>query len=96
MTPYQPTERYAAGDYPWQNPGPDGLPRWTQGDRSIDNTDVVVWYVVGAHHVPRVEEWPVMPVTKVGFHLVPDGFFDGNPALDLPRPDPECHERGEH
>ena len=95
VTPYEPTERYAAGDYPWQNPGPDGLPRWTQADRSIDNTDVVVWYVVGAHHVPRVEEWPVMPVARAGFHLLPDGFFDGNPALDLPRPDPACHEPGE-
>jgi len=96
VTPYQPTERYAAGDYPWQNPGPDGLPRWTRADRSIDNTDVVVWYVVGAHHVPRVEEWPVMPVAKVGFHLLPDGFFDGNPALDLPRPGHAGHEHGEH
>jgi primary-amine oxidase len=91
VTPYEPTERYAAGDYPWQNPGPDGLPRWTQADRSIENTDVVVWYVVGAHHVPRVEEWPVMPVAKAGFLLVPDGFFEGNPALDLPRPSDKGH-----
>lgn len=90
VTPYSPSERYGAGNYVWQNPGPDGLPRWTQADRSVENTDVVVWYVVGAHHVPRVEEWPVMPVNRVGFHLMPDGFFDGNPALDLPRPD-VCH-----
>jgi primary-amine oxidase len=27
-----------------------------------------------------------MPVSSVGFHLKPVGFFDGNPALDLPRP----------
>jgi primary-amine oxidase len=26
----------------------------------------------------------VMPVTTVGFQLRADGFFDGNPALDLP------------
>ena len=94
VTPYEPRERYAAGDYPWQNPGPDGLPRWTQADRSIENTDVVVWYVVGAHHVPRVEEWPVMTVAKAGFQLVPDGFFDGNPALDLPRPSDNGHGHG--
>ncbi len=25
-----------------------------------------------------------MPVSRVGFHLKPVGFFDGNPALDLP------------
>ncbi|MBO1269473.1 primary-amine oxidase [Arthrobacter sp. PO-11] len=86
VTPYDQHERYAAGDYPWQNRGPDGLPRWTEADRNIDNTDIVAWYVVGVHHVPRVEEWPVMPVAKAGFHLLPDGFFDGNPSLDLPRP----------
>lgn len=79
---------------PWQNPGPDGLPRWTLADRSIENTDVVVWYVVGAHHVPRVEEWPVMTVTKAGFQLVPDGFFEGNPAIDLPRPQHNGHGHG--
>lgn len=94
VTPNRPSERYAAGEYPWQNPGPDGLPRWTQADRDVGETDVVVWYVVGAHHVPRVEEWPVMPVAKVGFHLIPDGFFDGNPALDLPRPGHSGHSDG--
>jgi primary-amine oxidase len=31
-----------------------------------------------------------MPVTQAGFKLKPVGFFDGNPALDLP---PE-HESG--
>ena len=25
-----------------------------------------------------------MPVEVVGFHLKPFGFFDGNPAVDLP------------
>ncbi|WP_129788213.1 primary-amine oxidase [Promicromonospora panici] len=94
VTPYRPDERYAAGDYPWQNPGPDGLPRWTQADRGIGETDLVVWYVVGSHHVPRVEEWPVMPVAKVGFHLMPDGFFDGNAAVDLPRPGHNTHGNG--
>jgi primary-amine oxidase len=35
----------------------------------------------------------VMPVTSVGFMLQPVGFFDGNPALDLARPDRgnACH-----
>jgi len=26
-----------------------------------------------------------MPVTHIGFKLKPSGFFDGNPALDMPR-----------
>jgi primary-amine oxidase len=90
VTPARKDEMYAAGMYTWQNPGPDGLPKWTQADRPIENEDLAVWYVFGSHHVPRVEEWPVMPVDRIGFQLRPDGFFDGNPALDLPRPAGTC------
>ena len=32
----------------------------------------------------RPEDFPVMPVEVVGFMLKPFGFFDGNPAVDLP------------
>ncbi len=86
VTPYRAEERYPAGDYPNQHPGGDGLPRWTAADRSVENTDVVLWYVFGHMHVPRPEDWPVMPVAAIGFHLKPDGFFARNPALDLPPP----------
>jgi primary-amine oxidase len=86
VTPYRAAERYPAGDYPNQNPGGDGLPRWTKDDRPIENTDVVLWYVFAHMHVPRPEDWPVMPVCSIGFHLKPDGFFARNPALDLPPP----------
>lgn len=91
VTPVRKDEMYPAGKYPWQNPGPDGLPRWTQEDRPIADGDIAVWYVFGSHHVPRIEEWPVMPVDRIGFALKPDGFFDGNPALNLPRPTAACH-----
>ena len=86
VTPYDSAERYAAGDYPNQNPGIDGLPRWTSANRSVENTDVVLWYVFSHNHVPRPEDWPVMPAACIGFHLKPDGFFVGNPALDIPAP----------
>jgi primary-amine oxidase len=86
VTPYNPKERYPTGDYPNQNPGGDGLPKWTKADRDIAATDLVVWYTFGQTHIPRVEDWPVMPVSSVGFLLRPDGFFDANPALDLPVP----------
>ena len=72
------------GDYPNQHPGGDGLPAWTAADRPLENTDLVLWHTFTAHHVVRPEDWPVMPVTTVGFKLRADGFFDGNPALDLP------------
>ncbi|HEX4205499.1 MAG TPA: primary-amine oxidase [Ktedonobacteraceae bacterium] len=84
VTPYQPEERYPAGDYPNQHVGGDGLPRWTKANRSIENTDLVVWYVMNAHHVTRPEDWPVMPVNYIGFMLKPVGFFVRNPALDVP------------
>ena len=84
VTPYAPGERHAAGDYPNQHPGGAGLPEWTRADRNIVNTDVVLWYTLGSAHVPRLEDWPVMPVTYCGFSLRPVGFFDENPALDVP------------
>lgn len=84
VTPYQAGERYPSGEYPNQNPGGDGLPKWTAADRSIVDTELVVWYVFGHNHVPRPEDWPVMPVSTIGFMLKPDGFFERNPALDVP------------
>jgi primary-amine oxidase len=90
VTPFHPDERRPAGDYPNQHPGGDGLPRWTAADRSITGADIVVWHTFGVTHVPRPEDWPVMPVEYCGFHLVPAGFFDANPALDVPPP-AHCH-----
>ena len=84
VTPFSADERRGAGDYPNQHPGGDGLPKWTAADRSLVDTEVVVWHTFGVTHIPRPEDWPVMPVEYSGFHLIPVGFFDGNPALDIP------------
>jgi primary-amine oxidase len=84
VTPYSDAERYAAGDYPNQSKGGDGLPKWTSANRPIDGRDVVLWYVMGITHNPRPEDWPVMPVYEAGFKLMPVGFFAVNPAMDLP------------
>lgn len=86
VTPYHEKELYPAGDYPNQHVGGEGLPAWTQANRSLENTDVVLWYVMNAHHVTRPEDWPVMPATYIGFMLKPVGFFDRNPSLDVPPP----------
>jgi primary-amine oxidase len=90
VTPYRADERRAAGDYPNQHAGGDGLPRWTAADRPIAGTDVVLWHTFGVTHLPRPEDWPVMPVEYCGFHLIPVGFFERNPALDVPAVD-HCH-----
>ena len=83
VTPYEPNERYAAGMYPTLSKPGEGLPRWTSANRAIANTDIVLWYTFGMHHVVRGEDWPVMPVAWNGFELRPFDFFDRNPALDL-------------
>jgi primary-amine oxidase len=75
----------AAGAYPNQSRGGEGLPRWAADNEPLVNQDVVVWYTLGVTHVPRPEEWPVMPVSHVGFKMIPAGFFARNPALDVPR-----------
>jgi primary-amine oxidase len=97
VTPYAQDERFPTGMYPNQHAGGAGLPEWTAADRPIEDTNVVVWHVFGSHHLVRPEEWPVMPVERVGFTLRPDGFFDRNPALDVPPAD-HCshHANGAH
>ena len=94
VTRFSPEERRAAGDHPNQHPGGDGLPRWTAADRPIEDTDVVLWYTFGVTHLPRPEDWPVMPVEYTGFHFVPFGFFDSNPALDVPPSPAHCDDGG--
>jgi primary-amine oxidase len=90
VTPFDPEEMHAAGEFPYQHPGGDGLPKWTAANRPIEDTDVVVWHTFGGTHISRPEDWPVMPVEMVGFTLKPFGFFDRNPALDLAPPNGHC------
>jgi primary-amine oxidase len=84
VTPFDPSEMHGAGQYPNQHAGGAGLPAWTAANRSTENTDIVVWYTMGHNHIPRPEDWPVMPTQYMGFKLQPLGFFDRNPALDVP------------
>jgi primary-amine oxidase len=85
VTPHSDDERYPAGEYPTQALGEEreGLPKWTAQNRNIESTDVVLWHSFGVFHLPSVENFPVMNTEHTGFSLKPDGFFDGNPAIDL-------------
>jgi primary-amine oxidase len=83
VTPHSDTERYPAGECTVQGDGSDGLPEWTKANRNVKGEDVVLWHAFGVTHVPRPEDFPVMPVEVTGFTLKPDGFFEGNPAIDL-------------
>ena len=95
VTQYNEKEMYAAGNYPMQHAGGDGLPKWMNKDRKLENEDVVVWYTFGHNHIPRAEDWPVMPVVYTGFSMRPSGFFDMNPALDVPPSMNHCGCSGE-
>jgi len=83
-TPYRRDEIYAAGVFVNQKSAPDGVDAWTKADRPVENTDIVLWYNMGFHHVPRSEDWPVAPAMKRSFVLRPFNFFDRNPAIDTP------------
>jgi primary-amine oxidase len=84
VTPYSPDELYAAGEFQNLGRDSDGLPTWTRANRSLANTDVVLWYTLGITHIPRAEDWPYMPAHRGGFRLVPTSFFSRNPTLDVP------------
>ena len=85
VTPYNANERYASGTYPTSSQGTDGLADWVKANRPIEGTDIVGWYTLGFHHVPRIEDWPVMPTMWHHFQIRPFHFFDTNPALTLPK-----------
>jgi primary-amine oxidase len=84
VTRFAEDERYPAGDFVNQSVGSPGLPEYAAADRDIDGQDIVLWHSFGLTHFPRTEDWPIMPVDYTGFTLKPTGFFDQNPALDLP------------
>ena len=99
LTAYDPEQRYPAGDLVNQNPGGDGLPAYMAADRNLDGADLVLWHTFGLTHFPRPEDWPVMPVDYTGFKLLPYGFFDRNPALNVPANESEghhCHPHQDH
>ena len=85
VTPFDPEERFAAGEYPTLSTPGQGLPAWTSQDRNIADTDIVLWYTIGMHHMVRAEDWPVMPVLWHSFELRPFDYFNSNPSMDLPR-----------
>jgi Cu2+-containing amine oxidase len=60
VTKYDQSEMFAAGDYMYQSADAQGLPEFIADDAPLEDTDVVLWYTLGAHHVVRPEDWPVM------------------------------------
>ncbi|KAF3228362.1 hypothetical protein TWF106_007394 [Orbilia oligospora] len=87
VTKYKDWELYAAGMYTNQSRGGHGIREWVKRGTKFDTEegdDIVVWVQFGINHIPRIEDFPVMPVETLRVHLKPVNFFDKNPALDLP------------
>jgi primary-amine oxidase len=82
-------ERWPCGPYPTQSTVDHGLTEWIKDDEALGDSDVVLWYVFGIHHITRVEDWPIMPVDIVSFWLKPFGFFDQNPSIDVAPSSPD-------
>ncbi|KAF7560397.1 hypothetical protein G7046_g3762 [Stylonectria norvegica] len=96
VTSYRDGELYASGDYTYQSmpddvPGASGAPRkgdlgsWAARRDKVDDEDIVLWHSVSLTHNPRPEDYPVMPCETMVVSLKPSGFFEQNPALDVPQ-----------
>lgn len=85
VTGYDPAERYAAGAWPNQSPGGEGLPRYAARGRPVERADLVVWATMGFHHLTRPEDWPVLPTRWHRIEIRPYGFFDESPVRSLRR-----------
>ncbi|KAG7661474.1 AMO2 [[Candida] subhashii] len=85
VTKYRDHQLFAAGEFTNQSQQDTGIGMWANGEDKVRNEDVVVWATLGFTHIPRVEDFPVMPVEVHNIQLVPANFFDKNPALDLPQ-----------
>lgn len=100
VTPYKDGELYAAGDYTYQSmPLALGdsslkgdLANWAHRGESTANTDIVIWHSISLTHNPRPEDYPVMPCDTMTVSLKPSGFFEQNPALDVP----QSTQKGNH
>lgn len=87
-TAYEASEMYAAGRYINARDINEGTHTYAQDDEDLNQTDIVLWYTFGMSHLPRPEDWPYMPKHEVGFKLMPFGFFEQNPAIGIPYPNP--------
>ncbi|KAF2147029.1 uncharacterized protein K452DRAFT_450 [Aplosporella prunicola CBS 121167] len=84
LTTHRDSEFYAGGRYTNQSRGGTGVRSWAARNEPALDKDIVVYVQFGINHIPRIEDFPVMPVETLRVALKPVNFFDKNPALDVP------------
>lgn len=81
---YRDDELYAGGKYTNQSRGGSGVRSWAARKEKIVDEDLVLFLQFGINHVPRIEDFPVMPCEIIKVSMKPVNFFDRNPAIDVP------------
>lgn len=84
VTKYQDRQLFPAGDYTNQSIGGTGIKSWTDKPDHVVDEDIVIWHTFGFNHIPRVEDFPIMPAEIARIHLKPYNFCSHNPTNDVP------------
>lgn len=96
VTKYADRELYAGGWYTNQSRGGTGVRSWAERRDDVaggsTGSDLVLFVQFGINHIPRIEDFPVMPCEKISVHLKPVNFFDKNPGIDV-RPSEQVFNR---
>lgn len=82
VTEYRDGELYPGGQWTNSSRGGEGLRTWAARQDKI--TSPVLWHVFSLMHVPRVEDFPLMPAESVRGIIRPTNFFNFSPVLDVP------------
>ncbi|CAK7566788.1 MAG: hypothetical protein SEPTF4163_004740 [Sporothrix epigloea] len=83
VTRYAEDELYAGGTWTNQSRGGDGVRTWAARNDSLEGGDPVVWLQFGINHIPRAEDFPVMPCENLRVTLRPANMFIRNPSMDV-------------
>ncbi|OWW00409.1 hypothetical protein [Rhizobium sp. R693] len=75
--------QYAGGKYVMQSEGSDTLSQSVKANKPLVGKDIVTWFAAGFHHIPRIEDWPVISTEWKTIHIEPHNVFAHNPALTI-------------
>jgi primary-amine oxidase len=86
ITKYSDGQLYSGGKFTNQSRGGAGIKSFVRetANENVRHEDIVIWHSFSLTHIPRIEDFPVMPCEIITVALKPSNFFTGNPALDVP------------